>query len=347
MSKRPPLTLAAVLIVRDEEANIEACLQALRPLVDEIHVHDTGSTDSTPELAAELGARVTRGTWNQDFAAARNAAMERCSAEWVLSVDADEVVRADRRTLRRLLRTTSADMLGVAITSPEDGGHQLNHRAVRLFRPRAARWQGRVHEQVVGRGPGARTAQADSDVIGIDHHGYDSQEMVGAKCVRNADLARLALADLAAQGETGDRREAARHMVDLGRSLTGTGQLQEAVEAFEAVRELFPGTAEWFDATDFLAKILMGAGMVEVCLALVLDLREAGALPDYCNWIEAHCHAKLGRPDTALALIADLTEVVDFAGRRQDPALLAQARRELDEAVTQSKLDEAIAAAVG
>jgi hypothetical protein len=333
MSKRPPLTLAAVLIVRDEEANIEACLQALRPLVDEIHVHDTGSTDSTPELAAELGARVTRGTWNHDFAAARNAAMERCSAEWVLSVDADEVVRADRRTLRRLLRTTSADMLGVAITSPEDGGRQLNHRAVRLFRPRAAHWRGRVHEQVVGRGPGARTAQADGDVIGIDHHGYDSQEIVAAKCVRNAELARLALADLATQGETGDRGETARHMLDLGRSLTGTGQLQEAVDTLEAVRELFPGTAEWFDATDFLAKIMMGAGMVDVCLALVLDLREAGARPDYCNWIEAHCHAKLGRPDTARALLADLTEVVDFAGRRQDPALLAQARRELDEAV--------------
>ena len=67
--------LAASLIVRNEALTLTACLASLAGVVDEIHVHDTGSTDGTPELAAELGATVTHGRWTDDFAAARNDAL--------------------------------------------------------------------------------------------------------------------------------------------------------------------------------------------------------------------------------------------------------------------------------
>src|SRR3712207_217693 len=83
-------TLDAVLIVRDEARNLPDCLAALDGVVDTVRVHDTGSVDGTPDLAARLGATVTRGAWTDDFAAARNAAQAHCTARWILSVDADD-----------------------------------------------------------------------------------------------------------------------------------------------------------------------------------------------------------------------------------------------------------------
>jgi hypothetical protein len=81
--------LAAALIVRDEALGPAACLVSLAGVVDEIHVHDTGSVDGTPELAARFGAVVGRGGWSDDFAAARNAAL----AGWSATVGAGRAGR--------------------------------------------------------------------------------------------------------------------------------------------------------------------------------------------------------------------------------------------------------------
>lgn len=87
--------LSACLIVRDEAPRIRGCLDALAPLIDEIVVHDTGSTDGATQLL-QAGVVLVQGSWADDFAAARNVALRRARSEWVLSVDADEVVLADR-----------------------------------------------------------------------------------------------------------------------------------------------------------------------------------------------------------------------------------------------------------
>ena len=61
-------------------------------MVDEIVIADTGSTDGTPEIAREFGARVIEIPWQNDFAAARNRALAGMRSEWVLSLDADEML---------------------------------------------------------------------------------------------------------------------------------------------------------------------------------------------------------------------------------------------------------------
>jgi hypothetical protein len=68
--------IALVLIARDEARAIERCLTSVRPWVDEMIVLDTGSVDDTPAIAARCGARVTHFAWIDDFAAARNAALD-------------------------------------------------------------------------------------------------------------------------------------------------------------------------------------------------------------------------------------------------------------------------------
>src|SRR4051794_16492566 len=106
---------AACLIVRDEADRLSACLNALRGLADEIVVLDTGSTDDTVATARRLGATVIEGEWHDDFAAARNVALDHCSAEWIVHVDADEIVGGDIAGLRRRLQAAPADIDGYIV----------------------------------------------------------------------------------------------------------------------------------------------------------------------------------------------------------------------------------------
>jgi tetratricopeptide (TPR) repeat protein len=80
------------MIVKNEVASLPQCLQSVKDVVDEIVVLDTGSSDRTVEIARELGAKVYHYQWCNDFSAARNEALKYVEGEWVLVLDADEVL---------------------------------------------------------------------------------------------------------------------------------------------------------------------------------------------------------------------------------------------------------------
>jgi hypothetical protein len=218
------------------------------------------------------------------------------------------------------------DVLRVDIDNAHDE-LPYTHTEARLYRPGAVKWQGRVHERLVtAAGERPRSADLSRGLLVLEHRGYADPESRIAKAVRNADLARLALDELSAAGLDADRAELARTLLDLGRSQVGAGRKQEAVDTFEMVRELFPGTPEWLQATDFLARLVLATGLDDVCLVLVDQLRAAGAPGSYCDWLAAQALAQLGDVAAAAALLSGLTEVVDTAGRRPDPSALAELR---------------------
>ena len=78
------------MIVRNEAERLAACLDSVVDLVDKIVILDTGSTDSTCEIAHQYGAQVEHFVWCDDFSAARNAALKFVTSDWVLVLDADE-----------------------------------------------------------------------------------------------------------------------------------------------------------------------------------------------------------------------------------------------------------------
>ncbi|AGL18484.1 glycosyltransferase [Actinoplanes sp. N902-109] len=318
------LHLAAVLIVRDEAEHLPACLESLTGVADEIHVYDTGSSDGTPDLAAAAGAVVTRGTWRDDFAAARNEAVAGVDATWVLAADADHRVTADPAALRRFLAAGPAPALLVEV---EDEHHSGPYRQLetRLYRPAEARWTGRVHEHLV-RADGSIPARATvpDDVLRLRHLGHATYADRIRRAERDVALARTTLDELTAQGPRADRRQVAATLLALGRDWAAADRHQSAVDTFETLRELFPGTPEWVQATDGLARLVLASGYDKLCLVLVEQLREAGADPSYCDWLAAQALAQLGDPHEAALLLAGVTEVVDTAGRRRDPATLRE-----------------------
>jgi len=87
---RPTLELA--MIVRNGGPGLARCLRSALPAVDGMVVGDTGSTDDSRETSHKFGARVLSVPWENDFAKARNAVLEACRADWVLWLDADEML---------------------------------------------------------------------------------------------------------------------------------------------------------------------------------------------------------------------------------------------------------------
>ena len=89
-------SIALCVIAKNEEEYLADCLDSARPFVDEIVVVDTGSTDRTVEIARAHGARIEHFTWINDFAAARNFAIEAATKDWILMLDADERLEPTR-----------------------------------------------------------------------------------------------------------------------------------------------------------------------------------------------------------------------------------------------------------
>lgn len=179
-------TVAACLIVRNEEDNLDACLEALEPWVDEICVVDTGSTDRSVEIAQGYGARIGHFEWCEDFAAARNVALDLAQSDWILSVDADELLDPESAAgLRDLLRESDAMPLGgpqafLVWIDNLDGSRDANGKPgyhsvglARLFRRRPEiRWQRPVHESVMNSLLALEAGTLQHSHLRLVHHGY-------------------------------------------------------------------------------------------------------------------------------------------------------------------------------
>jgi tetratricopeptide (TPR) repeat protein len=122
------------MIVKNEEANLPRCLTSVRDAVDEIVILDTGSTDRTPEIAEEFGAKLHHFEWPNDFSIARNQSLNYVEGDWVLVLDADEtLVENIAPTLRQLIE--EEQYLVINLVRQEIGASQSPYSLVsRLFR---------------------------------------------------------------------------------------------------------------------------------------------------------------------------------------------------------------------
>ena len=96
-----PPTLSLCMIVRNEEEFLEQCLASVKGLVDEMVIVDTGSSDATKKIASAFTDTIYDFAWCDDFAAARNESLRHATGDWVLVLDADEVLAPEDHAVIR------------------------------------------------------------------------------------------------------------------------------------------------------------------------------------------------------------------------------------------------------
>ena len=190
--------LVATLIVRDEEHMLPDCLGSLHGVVDEIVVCDTGSVDRTVQVAEAVGARVIHREWRNDFAWARNEALDAAGNPWyALVLDADERLECpDPQRLRDTLARSIDEhrLFKVEVgNAGVDGAEVGNFLGTRIFRADEARYIGALHEQPTARPGLFPLEQAKLDGLRLLHVGYDAAVASSRdKNERNLNIARTA-----------------------------------------------------------------------------------------------------------------------------------------------------------
>ncbi len=296
------MTLSLCMIVKDEEEMLARSLAAARDAVDEIVVVDTGSSDATVAIARSFGARVIEREWTGSFAEARNVSFDAASGDWLLYLDADEVLVAeDGPLLRELTGRTWREafyLVETHHTGELGDGTAVAHNALRVFRNRPEyRFEGRLHEQVAHRLPAGQPERVEASRVRVEHFGYlgavrDARE----KSRRNISLLREQLAE---SGETPFL------CFNLGSELAAAGDAEGAREQFERSWEMLasdPGRAK------------LGY-LPSLTVRLVKSLRLSGR----------HDEA-LARVAEGLELFPELTDLV------LEQALIARAGEERDRA---------------
>lgn len=122
------------MIVKNEETRLTQCLNSVKDVVDEMIVMDTGSTDRTREIAQQFGAKVPQFQWGDNFAIARNEALQYVTGDWILVLDADEHLNPE--VIPQIQNViTNGNYLVVNLIRQEIGASQSPYSLVsRLFR---------------------------------------------------------------------------------------------------------------------------------------------------------------------------------------------------------------------
>ncbi len=148
------ITISLCMIVRDEEAVLARCLESVRGIADEIVVVDTGSSDRTKEIARQFTEKVYDFVWTDDFSQARNFAFSKGTQEYLLWLDADDVIlEPDREKFLQLKQTLPCDT-DVVLMNYNTGFDPQGNPVFSYYRERLLRrdcgfeWKGAVHEAV-------------------------------------------------------------------------------------------------------------------------------------------------------------------------------------------------------
>lgn len=247
------MSISACLITKNEAKWLASCLEHLASIVSEFIIIDTGSTDETLDIARERGARVSSIPWENDFAKARNAGLEKATQRWILIIDPDErVADRDLEGLRTL--TEAKDVAAYSFTTrnystnlvasgfqPCQGEYPemekpypgyFPSKKVRLFQNiPSIRFQGSVHELVE---PSIKGKIVESN---IPFHHYGSTEEIS--------LERNKREFYQQQGTKKLREEPGNWKAhfEMGVEWLGVKEYTKALEALSEANRLFPDQA--------------------------------------------------------------------------------------------------------
>lgn len=151
-------TISLCMIVKDEEDVIARCLDCVKDIMDEIIIVDTGSTDRTKEIVSKYTDQVYDFKWIDDFSAARNYAFSKATKDYIMWLDADDVMlEVDQKQLKELKQTLDSRpdivMLKYNVAFDEHGNPTFSYNRERLLKRSVGyKWEGVVHECITPTG---------------------------------------------------------------------------------------------------------------------------------------------------------------------------------------------------
>ncbi|WP_067841781.1 glycosyltransferase family 2 protein [Amphibacillus sediminis] len=224
------ITVSLCMIVKNEEAVLDRCLQSVKDIVDEINIVDTGSTDKTVEIAKKYTDRVFFYKWTGNFSEARNASLQYATKDYILYIDADDVILPeDQKKFIELKKKLDPSIDAVSMYynagTDEFGNITLQYRLNRLLkRSKGFKWEGDCHNYL------NVTGKIINSDIAITHKKL--KHSVG----RNLDIYQKKL-------ERGDTFTA-RDYFYYGNELRENGHYREAIESYQKNIALKTGWVE-------------------------------------------------------------------------------------------------------
>ncbi len=197
------LKISACYIVKNNSADLKISLGSLKNFVHEIVVVDTGSTDDTVQVAKKFGAKVFFETWKDDFSAPRNLAMQKCSGDWIIFLDADEFFSAETAknipfVIERAEEFKQNAVQVFLINVDKDNGNRVQDTdyVVRIMKKNSAlHYVGKIHEELrLGEKILSKVVTCPPEVLKIYHTGY-STSLNRSKAERNLKMLLSELAE--------------------------------------------------------------------------------------------------------------------------------------------------------
>jgi FkbM family methyltransferase len=316
------MSICATILSGNSEALVGDAIRSVRDWVDRVLLIDTGIFDSTLRIASDLvGERliVERFSWINDFAAARNFALDAAAQHgfrWALTVDTDERLEFPQVGSFAALRLHLDSDLRVRawLVNYRDGSYakerfiRVDDRlattsVVNALPPRQLLWSGRTHECLTGIWGGERATMAGVFVWEIGK----SREQFRAKLER--DLAVLL-------EETRDKPGEARWWYYLGQTYEGLGRPRDAMAAFQrcaAIRQGWAEQAAWacYRAANCALQLQEREDALELCAMGLARQPESPELAWLAGFI---CH-EMGRFTQAVTWSQIAISLGHFEGR--------------------------------
>lgn len=290
------ITVSLCIIVKNEEDILERCLCSVRDLVDEIIITDTGSTDRTREIARRLADKVYDFPWVDDFSAARNFTFGKATKDYILWLDADDIILPDEAVkFRRLKKTLSPDvdavMMGYHTGFDEQGRTVFSYFRERLVkRSRGFQWREPVHEYLQ---IGGKVINADVYITHAKPHQRPS--------ARNMEIYE----NLLAEGKSLSPRGVyyyARELKDNGRlddaiSMfsrfleSGLGWVEDNISACGELAKCYQSQKESSKALDsMLRSFHFDTPRAEICCQIGYHFKELGNYRQAAFWFDLVLH---------------------------------------------------------
>lgn len=176
------MEISLCMIVKNEEDVIQKCIMSSIDLVDEIIILDTGSTDSTLQKIEELNLsniRVEKFEWVNDFSKARNKSLEFATKDWVLILDADEVLKyKSKKDIEEFIINDGSDVYSIGIYNHVGKSNMIYSNVMfRLFKRSGVFFEGSIHEKITINGEPKilNYATLPDDICCIEHFGYSAE----------------------------------------------------------------------------------------------------------------------------------------------------------------------------